>query len=100
MVGLHFKDILKQGNSAGLIFGKPLFRVSSGGQPQLDEPGVRRATPYHLEVYYRYQVTKNVSITPGAFVLFNPEGNRGLKKSSRRLRGLKFVSPRLLIIKA
>ena len=76
MVGLHFKDILKQGNTAGLIFGQPLFRVSAGGQAQLtDAPGVRRATPYHLEGYYRYQVTNNVSITPGAFVLFNPEGN-------------------------
>ncbi len=75
MVGLHFKDLLKEGNTAGLIFGQPLFRVDAGGQASLDEPGARRATPYHLEGYYRYQLTNNVSITPGAFVLFNPEGN-------------------------
>jgi hypothetical protein len=31
--------------------------------------------PFHLEAYYRFQVSKNISITPGAFVLFNPEGN-------------------------
>jgi hypothetical protein len=75
MVGLHFKDLLKEGNTAGLIFGQPLFRVDAGGQASLDEPGARRATPYHLEGYYRYQLTNNVSITPGAFVLFNPEGD-------------------------
>lgn len=75
MVGLHFKDILKEGNTAGLIFGQPLFRVDAGGAAQLSAPGVSRATPYHLEGYYRHQLTNNVSITPGAFVLFNPEGD-------------------------
>lgn len=50
MVGLHFKDLLKEGNTAGLIFGQPLFRVDAGGQASLDEPGARRATPYHWRV--------------------------------------------------
>ncbi|MEQ8963453.1 MAG: carbohydrate porin, partial [Coleofasciculus sp. C2-GNP5-27] len=30
---------------------------------------------YHLEVFYRYQLTDNIAITPGAFVIFNPEHN-------------------------
>jgi carbohydrate-selective porin OprB len=30
---------------------------------------------YHLEGYYKFKVNDNISITPGAFVLFNPEGN-------------------------
>lgn len=76
MVGLHFDDLLKKGNAAGLIFGQPLFRTSVGGQAQFkDDPTDRRTTPYHLEGYYRIRVTDNISITPGAFVLFNPEGN-------------------------
>lgn len=75
MVGLHFKDLLKEGNAAGLIFGQPLYRVDAGGAAVLAAAGVNRATPYHLEAYYRFQVSKNISITPGAFVLFNPEGN-------------------------
>jgi hypothetical protein len=76
MVGLHFKDLLKEGNAAGIIFGQPLFRVDAGGEANLrDDPSIRRATPYHLEAYYRFRVTDNISITPGAFVLFNPEGN-------------------------
>ncbi|WP_353932976.1 iron uptake porin [Okeanomitos corallinicola TIOX110] len=68
MVGLHFKDLLQQGSSAGLLFGQPLYSSESGNP-------VNRATPYHLEGYYRFRVSDNVSITPGAFVLFNPEGD-------------------------
>ncbi len=76
MVGLHFKDLLKEGNAAGLLFGQPLFRVDASGAASLkDNPNDSRATPYHLEAYYRFKVTNNISITPGAFVLFNPEGN-------------------------
>jgi hypothetical protein len=75
MVGLHFKDLLKEGNAAGIIFGQPLYRVDTGGSAVLANAGVDRATPYHLEAYYRFRVNNNISITPGAFVLFNPEGN-------------------------
>jgi hypothetical protein len=75
MVGLHFKDLLKSGNSAGIIFGQPLYRTEASGSAQLAAAGVSRAVPYHLEAYYRFRVNDNVSITPGAFVLFNPEGD-------------------------
>lgn len=75
MVGLYFADLLKEGNSAGLLFGQPLYRVSAGGAARLDEPGVDRATPYHVEAFYNFKVSDNISLTPGAFVLFNPEGD-------------------------
>lgn len=72
MVGLHFNDLLKKGNNAGLLFGQPLYRTEASGAATL---GTNRATPYHLEGYYRFRINDNVSITPGAFVLFNPEGD-------------------------
>ncbi|ODG98708.1 S-layer protein [Nostoc sp. KVJ20] len=75
MVGVHFRDLFKSGNNAGIIFGQPLYRTDTGGSAQLTPTGDNRATPYHLEGYYRFQVSDNISITPGAFVLFNPEGN-------------------------
>ena len=75
MTGLSFKDLFKEGNTAGLIFGQPLNRVSAGGAAELEEPNVDRATPYHLEVFYNYKLNDNISITPGVFVLFNPESN-------------------------
>ncbi|MEH2096820.1 iron uptake porin [Nostoc sp.] len=75
MVGVHFKDLFKSGNNAGILFGQPLYRSDAGGSAQLSPTGDNRATPYHLEGYYRFRVSDNISITPGAFVLFNPEGN-------------------------
>jgi carbohydrate-selective porin OprB len=75
MAGLYFQDLLKEGNTAGLLFGQPLYRVDAGGAARLTEPGVDRATPYHLEAFYKVKVSDNVSVTPGAFLLFNPEGD-------------------------
>ncbi|MBN3942165.1 iron uptake porin [Nostoc sp. NMS9] len=75
MAGVHFRDLFKSGNTAGILFGQPLFRTDTGGSAQLTSTGDNRATPYHLEAYYRLQVSDNISITPGAFILFNPEGN-------------------------
>ena len=75
MIGLHFNDLFKSGNNAGIIFGQPLYRTDASGMAQLAPTGVNRATPYHLEAYYRFKVSDNISITPGAFILFNPEGN-------------------------
>jgi Carbohydrate-selective porin, OprB family/S-layer homology domain len=72
MVGVHFQDLFKSGNNAGILFGQPLYRADASGSAELGE---NRATPYHLEAYYRLKVSDNISITPGAFVLFNPEGD-------------------------
>jgi hypothetical protein len=76
MTGVHFKDLLKEGNTAGLIFGQPLNRVDAGGAAELTEPNVDRGIPYHLEAFYNYKVNDNISLTPGVFVLFNPEGDK------------------------
>ena len=75
MVGLHFRDLLAEGNNAGLLFGQPLYRSSASGDAVTDLPGEARTVPYHLEGYYRFRVNDNLSVTPGAFVLFNPESN-------------------------
>ncbi|ABA24134.1 S-layer region-like protein [Trichormus variabilis ATCC 29413] len=72
MAGVHFKDLFKSGNNGGIIFGQPLYRTDASGAAVL---GSNRATPYHLEAYYRVRVSDNISITPGAFILFNPEGD-------------------------
>lgn len=70
LVGLHAKDVFGKGGSAGLIFGRPLSRVSTNGRAVSPET----ATPYQLEGYVNFRVTDNISITPGLFVIFNPEG--------------------------
>ena len=72
MTGFHFSDVFKEGNTAGLIFGQPLARNSTGGLATI--PTGSTATPYHLEGYFNFKVSKNISITPGVFFVFNPEG--------------------------
>ncbi len=70
MAGVKASDIFREGNSAGLLFGQPLTRQSTGGRA-IDPAD---ATPYHLESYFNFKVNDNISVTPGAVVIFNPEG--------------------------
>jgi hypothetical protein len=75
MAGLYFPDAFKEGNSAGILFGQPLYRTSADGGAVRSLPGVDRSTPYHVEAFYNFKVNDNLSITPGAFAVFNPEGD-------------------------
>lgn len=70
LVGLHVTDFLKKGNSAGLLFGQPLKRVSTNGIAVNPE----NRTPYQVEGYLNFRVSDNISVTPGIFAIFNPEG--------------------------
>ncbi|MGB2924924.1 MAG: iron uptake porin [Limnothrix sp.] len=76
MAGLYFPDALSKGSSAGILFGQPLHRVGAGDGASLSPANIGdRQTPYQLEAFYKYQVNDNISVTPGAFVIFNPEGD-------------------------
>jgi hypothetical protein len=70
LVGLQVNDVITKGGSAGLIFGSPLNRVSTRGRAVDPET----ATPYQLEGFLNLRVSDNISVTPGVFVIFNPEG--------------------------
>ena len=66
-----FPDLLKKGSLAGIVFGMTPNIISNEG---LTANRTDRATPFHLEAFYRYRLTDNIAITPGVIVLFNPEG--------------------------
>ncbi len=72
MTGFHFSDVFNDGNTAGILFGQPLARSSAGGLATI--PTGFTATPYHLEGYFNFKLSKNISVTPGVFFVFNPEG--------------------------
>jgi carbohydrate-selective porin OprB len=74
MGGIHFKDVLTKGSSLGILFGQPPARVATSG---IAVPGAEDTKPYHLEAYYKFRVNDFISITPGVFVIFNPEGFSG-----------------------
>lgn len=67
-VTLAFPDLGKEGNLAAFVVGMPPKVTDSDA----DED---RNTSLHLEALYRYQVTDNIAITPGLFVILDPEHN-------------------------
>jgi hypothetical protein len=73
MVGFHLQDVFKEGNTAGILFGQPLNRDSTGGDAYNPED----TNPYHLEGYISFRLTDNITVTPGVFAVFNPEGYSG-----------------------
>ena len=62
-------DLGKEGSLTGLVIGNPP-RVTSNDSNLEDNN-----TPWHLESFYRYPVTKNISINPGLLVVINPEAD-------------------------
>ncbi|NJK40198.1 MAG: carbohydrate porin [Acaryochloridaceae cyanobacterium SU_2_1] len=61
---LGYLDLLGEGNQAGLIIGYP---------PQLLNPEEPIATSLHLELFYKIQMNKQITVTPGIVVITNPE---------------------------
>jgi hypothetical protein len=60
MVGLQWRDVFAKGNSAGIAVGQA---------PTAETAGVDDATL--LEIFYKFQVTDNISITPALFYVDN-----------------------------
>jgi Carbohydrate-selective porin, OprB family/S-layer homology domain len=70
-VTLGFPDLGKKGNLAGIIVGmEPKVTGSS-----IDNIDKDRDTSYHLEAFYQYQLTDNITITPGVIWLTAPDHN-------------------------
>jgi hypothetical protein len=68
-IALSYKDLWREGSNLALIAGSPPgARRIEGGSDDSD-------TAYHVELLYQIPVTDNISITPGAFAVFNPESN-------------------------
>ena len=69
-VTLGLPDFGKKGNLLGIVAGQPPKVTSNDISAREDKD-----TSYHLEAFYRIQVSDNISITPGGFVILNPEHN-------------------------
>jgi hypothetical protein len=68
MVGLNFKDVFLQGNKAGFaIGGAPTVASNDSGW------GKDKSMPIALETWYQFQVTDNISVTPGVFWISGQE---------------------------
>jgi hypothetical protein len=82
MVFANFPDLFGPGNLGGLYIGQPpritdsnfrqgqnIPNLFAGG---LGDAGGRPGNTLHVEAFYRYQLTDNISITPGVIVIFEP----------------------------
>ena len=65
MVGLQWSDVFYEGNAAGVAFGMPPFNNGNDSETWM------------LEVFYKYQVSDNVSITPAFFYASDYRNNNG-----------------------
>ncbi|MEG4943035.1 iron uptake porin [Microcoleus sp. F4-D5] len=82
MVFLNFPDLFKSGNLGGIYIGQPPKIVSSNlptgnNVPDFLDTGLGRSggqpgTTTHVEVFYRWQVNDNISVTPGLILIFQP----------------------------
>ncbi len=69
--GFAFPDVGKEGSILGLFAGvQPYLGGESGIFDSLD---FEDQNPIHVEVFYKFQLSDNISITPGAIWLQNPQ---------------------------
>jgi hypothetical protein len=67
LTSVSFKDLFAQGNQASIAFGQPPYVI--GGNVNRNQES---QNPYHLEAFYRFQINRNISVTPGIITIFNP----------------------------
>ncbi|MBV5260548.1 hypothetical protein FLX56_19230 [Synechococcus moorigangaii CMS01] len=71
---LAFPDLGKPGNMGAIIVGSEPYatNITENGRTR---QGFTDDMPLHIEGLYKYQLTKNISITPGVIWLVNPNQN-------------------------
>ncbi|HIK05736.1 MAG TPA: iron uptake porin [Trichormus sp. M33_DOE_039] len=83
MVFAAFPNLLRPGNLGGILVGQPPKITSSTlpdgfNFPNFSDggtPGGRRDTSVHVEMFYRAQLNEHLALTPGFFIVFNPDHN-------------------------
>ncbi|BAZ12326.1 carbohydrate-selective porin OprB [Calothrix sp. NIES-4071] len=81
-------NLFRPGNLGGILVGQPPkitsstlpdgYNLPNFAVPDFDTgggKGGREDTSLHLEMFYRAQLNDNIALTPGLFVIFNPNHN-------------------------
>ncbi|OKH12687.1 iron uptake porin [[Limnothrix rosea] IAM M-220] len=74
-VAAVFPDLGKAGNMGAIIVGAAPHVTDLTDGAGVDQLGTSNDTPFHIEGFYKYQLTKNISITPGIIWLTSPNQN-------------------------
>ncbi len=75
LVGLNWKDAFMRGNRLGFAAGQPQFVTGVKGQGKNGQKYADDGN-YAFELYYDFQVTDNITLTPALFYLSRPFGER------------------------
>ncbi len=83
MVFAALPNLLRPGNLGGILVGQPPKITNSTLPTGFNFPnfsdggtaGGRRDTALHIELFYRAQLSDNLSLTPGVIVVFHPDHN-------------------------
>jgi carbohydrate-selective porin OprB len=74
LVGLNWQDAFMRGNRLGFAVGQPQFVTAIKGT----DPNTGKKNPddgnFAFELYYDFQVTDNITVTPALFYLSRPFG--------------------------
>lgn len=69
---LAFNDLGAENNLGGIIIGVPPIVIN-----HTDSELIPGETTLHLEIFYRLQIQEHLEITPGLFMLINPDTVNG-----------------------
>ncbi|MCX5946664.1 MAG: iron uptake porin [Cyanobacteria bacterium] len=67
-VGLQWQNAFAEANSLGLALGQPVFATGLSADQTPDDGN------YAFELWYKFQATDHIAITPAIFYLSRPEG--------------------------
>ena len=65
-VGLEWSDVFVEGNSLGAAIGMPTYLVSVDGDDVDEDAG------WAYELFYKFQITDNITVTPAITYLSKP----------------------------
>ncbi len=72
-VGLQWSDVFLQGNTLGLAVGQPTFVTAVDFESDSESDFVADGN-YAMELWYAFQVTDNITVTPAIYYLSRPLG--------------------------
>ncbi|MEQ9000775.1 MAG: iron uptake porin [Coleofasciculus sp. B1-GNL1-01] len=70
--GVAFSDLGKEGNILGIFGGAQPYLGNTNTPGEDFQIDGTDDVPWHIEAFYKYQLTDNISVTPGVIWLLNP----------------------------
>lgn len=74
-VTFAFPDLGRDGNLAGIVVGREPYLADLEAPSGL-RTGLQRDESWHFEAFYKFQLTDNISLTPGVIWVTNPNQNK------------------------